>query len=578
MKQLNNLLYYLFIIFLISNTIWPFYIKLNYVFIISFLVLSTIIFIFNFKNIKIDKVDLLLGSLPLFYIIPHITNNNVYSLSENIYYILFEFSLTLTLLVLRRIIDKEKTNNLLTIIPIIGCIYFFISFIYQLVPTRMMLLGIFSHFGDTYINSIDRFYGTLNYCNSSALLFLISSFISLFKVHEEREAKNTFRIMFFINFTGFLVTFSKMLTIAFILVLLSLIILKKIMKKTKFLRDIKLPLISIIIPSMIFVRIYRDFLINLNIIKFLLLTILLSISYIAINKLLNYLNTRCKYTPYIYLLIILIPIVFLTINPISIPLKIKDVSKSNEYIISDFILEESKDYEIRINASGNIKNESIELWKLYVDDLIPKTEVIRKEKLEKNNTINFKSDKNFEYYYIKITNINKNTNLKINNVKINNKEQTINSLIVPYQYIHQLELTKYDKESVSHRILYYKDAINIVKENNSIIGEGYNTFKYYSLKNQSKYLEQDPHSYLFQLWLDTGIYGILYILGLIIIGITSMIKYKYNENKHIWFCIFCLSMIVLPFDAIYSTMYLKILLLLSFIKVYEKEHTKTKYH
>ena len=571
MKKIINLLYYIFIIFLISSTIWPFYIKLNYIFITMFTIISTLIIIFNIKKIKLDKIDILLGLLPISYLIPHILNNNVYSLKENIYYILFELSITITLLVLRRNLDKEKTNNILTIIPTTGCIYFLISYIYQIMPKKMALLGIFSHFGDTYINSIDRFYGTLNYCNASALLFLIASFISLFKIHEDKENKNIFKVMLFINFCGFLTTFSKMSTITLIIVLISLIILKIIIKKPKFLKDIKIALISLIVPSIIFIRIYRNFLINLNLISFLLTTILLCIVYLLISKVLNYLNIRKKYFVNIYLIIILIPLVYLTINPVSIPLKINNISKNNEYIISDFILKQNEKYHITINTSGNMNNEFIEIYKLYVDELIPKSQLIKKVKIKSKNNITINTDNEFEYYYIKLSNLNKKTNLKIKNIQINNKEQIINFLLVPYQYIHQLELTKYDKESVAHRFTYYKDSLKIIKENNSIIGQGYNTFRYYSMKNKPNYLESDPHSYLFQLWLDVGIYGLIYVFSLIVIGIISIIKNINNENKHIWFCIFSLCLIVLPFDCIYAAMYLKLLLMLSTIKMCEKD-------
>lgn len=572
MKKITNILLNIFIVFLIANPIWPFYKKLNYIFITTFLILSILSITYSDKKkIKIDKIDLLLILVPIFYLIPYITKNNLFSITDSIYYILLELSLTLTLLVLRRNINKNNSNSILVTICTTSCIYFFISYLYQIIPKQMMLLSIFNYFGDTYVNSIDRFYGMLDYCNTSALLFLISTFISILKLNEDKNNKNLFRITLLINFCAFLVTFSKMLTIAFAVVLIALIILNKFLKRKEFLIDLKIHLIALIIPSILFVRLHRLFLINLNFFYFIIAILFIIGMYIGVCKLLYFIDNKWQYSSILYLIITIVIITILTIKPVSTSLKINNISKNNKYIISDFIIEENKKYKIQFNVSGNMKDVSFQLCKLYLDELAPKEKVIKEIPSNKNNVFEFKTDNNFEYYFIKIINLNKNTNIKISNFNINNNEYLINTLLVPYQYIHQLDLIKYDKESVSHRFLYYKDALNIIKENKYIIGNGYNTFAYYALMGEFDYLENDPHSYLFQLWLDIGIYGIVYVLSLIIIGIYYMWQNRKEEDKVIWFCIFSLCMIVLPFDCIYANLYPKVLLILSFIMICDKK-------
>ena len=573
MKKITNILLNIFIVFLIANPIWPFYKKLNYIFITTFLILSILSITYsNKKKIKIDKIDLLLILVPIFYLIPYITKNNLFSITDSIYYILLELSLTLTLLVLRRNINKNNSNTILVTICTTTCIYFFISYLYQIIPKQMMLLSIFNYFGDTYVNSIDRFYGMLDYCNTSALLFLISTFISILKLNEDKNNKNLFRITLLINFCAFLVTFSKMLTIAFTVVLIALIILNKFLKRKEFLMDLKIHLIALIIPSILFVRLHRLFLINLNFLYFIGAILFIIGMYIGVCKLLYFIDNKWQYSSILYLIITMVIITILTINPVSTSLKINNISKNNEYIISDFIIEKNKKYKIKFNVSGNMEDVSFQLCKLYLDEMAPKEKVIKEIDSNKNNIFEFKTDDNFEYYFIKVINLNKNTNIKISNFNINNNEYLINSLLVPYQYIHQLDLIKYDKESVSHRFLYYKNALNIIKENKYIIGSGYNTFAYYALMGEFNYLENDPHSYLFQLWLDIGIYGIVYVLGLIIMGIYYMWQNRKEEDKVIWFCIFSLCMIVLPFDCIYANLYPKVLLILSFIMICDKEN------
>lgn len=87
------------------------------------------------------------------------------------------------------------------------------------------------------------------------------------------------------------------------------------------------------------------------------------------------------------------------------------------------------------------------------------------------------------------------------------------------------------------------------------------------------YLESDPHSYLFQLLLDTGLYGGMYIILFIIIGIYNMLKKVNNNNLIIWFCIFSSCMIVLPFDSIYSILYLKVILMIAFIMICDIDYS-----
>lgn len=570
MKKLMDILFYAFLAFLIVSVVWPIYQTINYVFIGLFLILSTMIIISNPKRIKLDKIDFLLGLLPIAYFIPYLVQNNVLDTSSSFYYILLELAVTIALLILRRNISEKTTNDILITICVVGCISFFISFLYPLLPKKMMMLGIFSYFGDTYVNSVDRFYGTLTYCNSSALLFLVSSFIALFKIHDDEENKNLFRFLLFINFSGFLVTFSKMLSIVFVIVLIALIILKVMMRQKDFLGTIKNSFISMIVPSLLFVRLFRAYLINLNIIYFVFILVFLILLYMSICKILEYLDTKWRFFSYLYFSFVMVIVVFLTVKPIHIPLKINHVHQTNNYIISDFILEENKNYDITFRTMGNTKNISFELCKLYVSDLDPKIEVVKKVKTSPKIHFQFKTQKNFEYYFIRVIHLNSKTDLEIDDLKINGKKYFINSFFVPYQYLHQLDLTKYDKESVTDRFLYYKDAWKVIKNNKSIIGEGFQTFRYYASKGKFEHETRDPHSYLFQLWLDVGIYGLIYVISLVVIGIICLFQYRYQEDKHIWFCIFCSCMIVLPFDAVYSTIFMKILLMLSFIMLNEK--------
>lgn len=568
MKKLVAILFYVFLIFLIANPIWPRYEIFNYIFSFIFLGLSILIFIFSDKKkIKIDMIDILLGLLPFFYILPFLLKRNLFNFSYCFEFILLEFALTVTILILKRYLNKTMINDLLITICLSGVIYLFVAFITSYMPKFMFLFRISNYFGDTYINSVDRFYGTLDYCNISALFFAICSFVSLFRIYENESEANFFRFTLFINFCGFLITFSKMVSIAFLLVLMTLIILQLFFNRKKFLKILKIDFISLVIPSLLFIKIFRYYLINLNIFLFLFIFILLFLFFIVICLILEYLDKRFKYSSLLYFVIECFIMFYLIMNPISVSLKVNNVSKENDFIISDFILENNKDYTISFDVDGEYGNSKFQLCYLYVEQMIPKEECILNIVNDANPSFKFATIENFEYYFIKIIDLNSNTNLKIKNLKINNSDYLINSFLVPYQFVHQLELTKYDKESVTHRFDYYKDSFNVIKNNNLIFGGGVDTFAFYALKGNFNYLETDPHSYFFQLWLDVGIYGVIYVVLLVIFGIFYMWKYRMKKNKLIWFCIFSLCMIILPFDAVYSVMLTKVFLMLSFSMV-----------
>lgn len=563
-----KLLFYLLLIFIVINPIWPNYNTFNYLFIGAFLILEILIILFTgIRKIKIDKVDLLLGLLPLFYLLPFILKNNLFNFSSSIYFILLEISMTTCILVLRKNMNKEMVKELLLIICFSSSIYFIISLLYVSIPNMLRLFNIYNYFGDTYINSIDRLYGMLDYCNASALFFSIGTFISLFKIYENKDDDKIFFVTFFVNFCGFLITFSKMVSIAFVLVLIALVVLQFFMKRKKFLILVKELFCSIIIPAFLFVRLLRYYLINRNIIVFFILFILLYCLFFIIYKVLCILDNKFKYSSLIILGILLVISFVLVLKPINVSLLVSNVSYVDDYIVTDFILEKNTEYLVSFDVEGDSGDTYFEIGLLYVDELIPKEKNIIKMCNKKHYEFRFVTEDDFEYYWLKLVDIDKDSNFKISNFKINGEDYIINSLFVPYQYVHQLELTKYDKESVSHRFDYYHDAFDIIKDNHYVFGGGYGTFAYYAMKGNYDYLENDPHSYFFQLWLDVGIYGVIYVLGLIVLGIYYMWKYRKKKNKVIWFCIFSLCMIILPFDCVYSTMYLKVYLMLSFVMI-----------
>lgn len=436
-----------------------------------------------------------------------------------------------------------------------------------------MLLGIFSYFGDTYLNSIDRFYGTFDYCNASALFFAISIFISFFKMKEDNHF--LFFFLLFVNVLGFLFTFSKMVSIAFVLVLLTLFVFLLLRKKENMIQILVTHLGALIGPSLLMVSVYRSFLASLQFFSFLFGLFVCFGIYFLLQHFLAFLYKKKKIIVYLLLGSVVVFLLSFTVHPVATSFSIKGSSSSHDFILSDFILEEGKDYEISLDvAIQQYSGVSFALCKLYLSSLYPTEEVI--ETISEGDTLHFSftAQSDAEYYYIKVININSATRIKVHSMQINGNAYLINSLFVPYSYIHQLALVKYDRESVSHRMWYYQDAFRILKSHGFFIGQGKDTFRYYASISSFPYLEVDPHSYLFQLWLDIGIYGVFYLLFLVILGIFSMWRNRKGNRVIVWFCIFSMCMIVLPFDCIYTIVYFKVFLMLSFLLIHDIKRRK----
>lgn len=568
MRKIEELHFKLFLLFLIIMPIWS-YTRWVSTGITLGLVILDIIYFFHkdHKKRRIDIIDCMFILLPLYYLLPYIFGLNVNNLIDNLFYIFMKFGLSLTLITIRRYWDKEKKEKILVSMITMSVIYFFLSFIYQAFPKVLIPLRMTSYFGDTYFNSIDRFYGSLDYCNASALYFSICFFISLFKLKDDENNKYFYYFITFINMIGFLITYSKMVSIDFFIVSITLILYLIIRKKWDLLSNFITVMTSLVVPVLIVIKATRLFLINLNLIIYLIVLILCFALFIVIIKILEFCFSKFHFSTYIVLLGEIIGIIYFTLNPIVVPLRINNVISKNDYIITDFILDDGNEYNIVLDVKYNKKSDlDILLCGLYVDENnIPREEVISEFSEEDEIKYLLKASDRYEYYYIRLDNINPTTDIIIDDIRINEETYVFNSAIVPYQFIHQLDLLKYDKESVTSRFTYYKDSLRMLDDYGYVLGHGYNSFANLKKNYDITYNEVNPHSYLFQLWLDTGLFGVIYIILFIVIGIWDMFKYRSNDYKIIYFVVFSLCMIVLPFDLIYSITYMQLLLMLFFI-------------
>lgn len=559
MNKLVNILIYIFTLFLIEAPIWNNNQIINYILFGLMLIIDIIIIIKTPKRkIKLDRIDLLLISVPLIYIIHTILGLNKLSLFHNYMIIIPELILVLTILIIRRYINKKHINIILDGL-VYGSIFYFLA---SLFATNGVLsfLGINSIFTDTYVTSIDRMYGTLLYCNASALFSLIAFFICFYK-SKQKEDKYFYKIIMFMNLISISYTFSKIETLIMILMFIVLITYYLIRKNYTEIKRIVTELTSMFLPLLISITALRTYLINNNI-KVFVLTLIISISlYMILNLIIDVVSNKKMYIYIPLILILNIPIVYLYIKPISIPLEINSVSKENEYYITDIIFTPNTKNTIEVDYEGK-GNISFHLEGLV--ELGNQIGGINVGEL-KDNKIEFTAQ-DIEYYLLKVNGLNKDTDIKINKVLVNGKEYLINSFLIPYSLVHQKDLINYDKESASHRLLYYNDCLKYSKENYFLYGGGKGTFEYKRLNETNReYLEINPHSYLFELIIDIGILGAFYLFFIYAIGIKNMLKKWKREEYLVIFTIFSCMSIGIMFDPIMSQIVFKGIYLIIFV-------------
>lgn len=552
-------------IYLIILLFFPTIFKVINISSIIFLIINIIYLFIN--KVKLDKKDIVFLLIPLAYLLIVIFRLYKMDLSDNISAIICNLCIALTMINLRRILNYSRVNKLLLILQVVTMISFIISFISYQNEDFFLNIGILSPFTDTYYNSIDRYYGLLCYCNASAVLFLISMFISLVK-----EDKKILDYLFlYVSFIGFSYTFSKMITICFIIVLLIYIVYYFIFKSYDKVGNILWEVISLLIPVCLSITTYRTYLINYNLIEFFTNNLIIFIVYYL---LITYVFKN-KYVKLVSSILIICILSFLLFKPVSIPLKINNIhnspSTSDNYYITEFILEERHDYTINIDYEVLSGDVHFVLEKAFVKN----NRFDSYDYISINDEFKVTGSSDAEYYLLSIRGLDEKTNVKINKITVNGKVQAINTLIVPYQLTRQLELTKYDGESVSHRFDYYKDSMKYLKNSYYIYGRGVDTFKYYrSISRDNKYAEVNPHSILFEYWLDVGIVGPIYLLIIYLYGIYLIIKNRKNNRGVIYFSMFiitCMFSVVDFYMHIYGMRYLMLLFYILLIGFDEKK-------
>ena len=432
----------------------------------------------------------------LTFLIPIIFKSAVL-LNETIYHLIYliETFIICAFISKKYINSKDKLYKIILFSVFIGLIFSLTSlFITDVIP---------NYYGDFYKTSVDRLYGTLVYPNALALLSVLGIIISFSFINKNK----LYFIPLYISLLVFFLTMSKSLFVLIIFIFIVLIFKHK--KNAIYLLSV--------FPLIYNVKIYRNMMINNNLVLFIVITLLcILISYILIEI--------YKKNKKLLILLLFIFLLSVTIYP-NKELVIKS-NKNSTIILTDFMnLENNKNYTLYIETDKNSTDSKFIVKKYYVtkNNFLKKSVLISNSiatsSVDNTNYIEFNTGENFEYITLEL--YNKSNNIKIKNVRLlyDDKKENINLdyKYYPYNYIKMFEQFKYDVGSISGRKEIYTDALNMIKEN-PIKGHGYKYFEKITLEENPSHNATEEHSFILTLIVENGILsGIMWIVLLIYI-------------------------------------------------------------
>lgn len=483
------------------------------------------------KKIPIYLLFILTYLLPLF-------SKDIINITNHLKISLLVFLSLITTINISHLYEKSQDKlNKIVIASI--TITTTISIIYVFIPNIFNTIGIQANYGDFFLSSIYRLYGTLMYPNSLALFCLIGIILS-FNYLEKPWSKP----ILYINILGLFLTISKSIIL---FALVTFIIFSILNKK------IRQNLLAIILPLMFNLNLYRESIINNNLIEFLLLTTILFAIYLLLLQIID--KNKIIFTA-----IMILTIVIFTIYPTK-PLTIEKNNNQNIFIV-DFLGLKEQTHTINITLDSDNFDGNVYLYKHFIQQNNLANIIISQNKLQKKITIKFKATKDAEYYSLKFS--NKLLDFDIKKITIsdgkNKKVIPTNYYLWPYNYISSLEQTKYDKTSINSRLELYKLATKIIKEN-PIFGHGFDYFKTETKKTDNINHILVEHAHIMTLGVENGVISIItWIIILLTTGIT-MIKNLSIKNLN---TIFILLLIIYSSLFDFSLEY-HIFLLLFFI-------------
>ena len=146
-------------------------------------------------------------------------------------------------------------------------------------------------------------------------------------------------------------------------------------------------------------------------------------------------------------------------------------------------------------------------------------------------TINIQTGEQVDHIEIRIKN-SLNKEMTISEFRIDDKPYILEYKIIPEPLVRVFTTFNFKNSSVWQRVDYWKDGIDIIKDN-WLIGAGGNTWRtLYGQTQDYLYYAKEAHCYILEIWMSFGITGILSYLFIIAITIQNVMALQKKEKKY----------------------------------------------
>lgn len=238
------------------------------------------------------------------------------------------------------------------------------------------------------------------------------------------------------------------------------------------------------------------------------------------------------------------------------------------------------EYNFNFNISALNETNDIEKFKIIVRQLTKTAEKICEEEItfdtfEGEKNINILTTENTEMIricFISRNNIKDKTRLEIKKLTMNGKELRLNYLFLPITFMNRIENIGINESSITERFVIIKDGIKLGMQK-FFTGFG-NAGWEYNYKNirQYEYGATQMHCYIVDIFIQSGILGLITVIMLFIMLGIKIVKLIKNKQKEFYPIIFSIIFVflhsLLDFDM---NFYAILLLMYMFIAVVDSE-------
>ncbi len=486
----------------------------------------------NKKNIIIKgKIDIAMLFFVVTTFIPLVIKS-YYSLNDTINYAIEFLCVYVIYILARNLLKSKKEINLVIDVTLISSILIIIFGLDKL------YFNVFENFLEFINSAKSNAYGMVSiigYSNPLAAYMSLLSFFALgrYLSVENKYLKALYSSYIQIAMIGFVFGNSRALMVMYpIIFIIYLLILNNNYKRLQAIVTIG----ENVIIALIFYAICNKIVIS-NFILWLIFACNLIIVYL-LNLITNKIMAKVKFKInkkklliVIFIMVLLLITYFIVVKDIG-----ETVNLSQGKTIQLLGLKNNENYNIKINLNVNTKeNNEVKLiinsstsQRIYED-----VKEISLQRGKQNLEFDIKTNQDFERMYMCVSGLRgENEEVIINHIYLNNKEYIVKYKYLPNDVIRMFRTLNFRTVSIYERIAFCKDSLKLA-QNHLIFGAGGCTFSNHITPYQTYVhgYNRESHSYILDLLLNYGIFGLgIYIL-ILVITIYNLYKVIKNCKK-----------------------------------------------